>query len=268
MNLFFSVFLFLSSLHSLELKRVILSTNHDPTYIQFWPIVAPLWEAMGLRPTLILVAGEDCAIDTSLGDVIRFPPVPDLTEALQTQALRLLVPTLFPEDGCLIADIDMLPISRSYFFEGANPSPTTAFLVYRDRAYQDAKWPMCYVAAPGYVFRWIFGVSHIAEFAPLLRKWAALGLGWNTDEFVMYAYVTEWEKKGGLVFRLGQGVAPRLDRNCWERQMNFLKTGRLDVGMFIDCHCPRPYSSYRESIDSVIQAIFTQWEREDRETSL
>ncbi len=58
-------------LSGLELKRVILSTNNHPMYIQFWPIVAPLWKAIGLQPTLALIADENCRIDETLGDVYR-----------------------------------------------------------------------------------------------------------------------------------------------------------------------------------------------------
>src|SRR5579872_2110798 len=100
-----------SSLGSLELKRVILSTDKNPFYSEFWPIVAPIWAKMGFIPTLALIAEDDASIDTSLGDVIRFQPLPDVPLSLQAQAIRLILPVLFPEDGCILSDIDMIPIS-------------------------------------------------------------------------------------------------------------------------------------------------------------
>ena len=167
---------FVQLLSSLELNRVILSSNNDPKYIQFWPVVAPVWQKMGLRPTLMLVADDNCVVDESLGDVIRFSPLPDFSESLQAQAIRLLAPALFPNDGCLISDIDMIPISRSYFMDGALPCPPSAFLVYRDRAHgaEYPRWPMCYVAARGDVFASIFGVSKIEDFSDVLRFFASL----------------------------------------------------------------------------------------------
>ncbi len=250
----------LQPLQGLELKRVILSTNNDPMYIQFWPVVAKLWQAMGLRPTLALVAHEDCTIDTSLGDVIRFDPLPDLPESLQAQALRLMLPTLFPNDGCLIADIDMLPVSYTYFREGAAKAPNRAFVVYRNKAYQEHKWPMCYVAARGNVFKSIFGVSKIEEFPALLRTMAAAGFGWNTDEIMMYRYVKKWEKANkGSVVRLGHRVGPRLDRSTWENQMQTFQATPSLISNYIDCHCPRPYADYRDSIDSIVEAVLNEW---------
>ena len=149
-------------LQSLELTRVILATNKNIEYSQFWPVVAPIWEAMGIRPTLALIAEDDFEVDTTIGDVIRFKPRKDIPEAMQAQCIRLLLPTLFPNDVCIISDIDMLPVSRSYFVEGAAHCPSGSFLIYRDKAIPN-NYPMCYVAGEGAVFSSIFGVSKICK---------------------------------------------------------------------------------------------------------
>jgi len=243
-------------LNALELKRVILSTNNNPLYIEFWPIVAPLWEAMGLQPTLALIAYEDCPIDTSIGDVIRFDPLPDVPESLQAQVIRLFLPILFPQEGCLISDIDMIPISRSYFIEGASLCPDQGFLVYRNKApgYEGGgRFPMCYLAAKGQVFSSIFGISDVGQIPDLIRTWARAGQGWNTDELMVYAYAKNWEKNGGNLICLNHGVGPRLDRIRWNIDFN-----SLDISQYIDCHCPRPYSAYRDSINRVVEVINQQ----------
>lgn len=246
-------------LPSLELKRVILSTNDNPNYIEFWPIVAPLWQAMGLRPTLALVANDDCQVDTTLGDVIRFPPLGDVSEALQTQVIRLMLPVLFPHEGCLIADIDMLPISRDYFFDGAVSCPSDAFLVYRDRAYGEEvqKYPMCYVAAEGHVFSSLFGIAHSSKFPALIRHLASQGYGWYTDELILYRYLMQWEKSGNHIVRLGHNAEQRLDRSDWNTAEQSIEN--YPIENYIDCHCPRPYSAYKSSIDKIVQAIYTWW---------
>ena len=254
--LFLLFFLPLQFIQCLELTRVIVSSNNDPMYIQFWPIVAPLWQKMGLCPTLLLVADEDCTVDTSIGEVIRFEPLPDVPQSLQAQAIRLLAPALFPEDGCLISDIDMLPVSFSYFFNGAYGVPSDAFLVYRQECF--GRWPMCYVAAKGEVFSSIFEVTCIEDFPARLREWYALGHGWNTDEVVMYSLVRKWEREqGGLVHRLHHSVGARLDRAQWDSQIK-----SLEIDKYIDCHSVRPYSEHKNSIDQVVEAIIVQWEKE------
>lgn len=279
----------------LKLQRVILATNNNPLYIQFWPIVAPLWQKMGLRPTLALIADETCTVDTTIGDVIRFSPLQGVPESLQAQVIRLLLPILFPDDGCLISDIDMLPISRSYFFDGALVCPEDAFLIYRNCVYNSGlhshffnnaleypeeaflidnnsvsntnmkQYPMCYVAAKGSLFRSVFGISTYQQIEKLIPEWAALGYGWSTDEILLYERVNKWEEEGGgKVVRLNQDVTiPRLDRAFWQEQNKV-----LDIGRYTDCHCPRPYLEYQQSIDRVVGAIKNLWEKEDGQKNL
>lgn len=244
----------IGALDALEITRVILATNQNPNYVQFWPVVAPIWKKMGFQPTLALIADEYGDLDTSLGDVLLFSVLSDVPESMQAQAIRLLVPCLYPDEGCLIADIDMLPISSEYLRSGAVHCPDHAFLVYRDGAYWNEemyRWPMCYVAAKGRVFQEIFGINRVDEIADLLRYWHSQGLGWNTDECMMYAYVMAWEFMRGKVVRLGHGVPGRLDRGNWTGEYQ-----AIDLAGYIDCHCPRPYATYKESIDQVVQAIY------------
>ena len=237
---------------SLDLKRVILSSDNNPFYLEFWPVVAPIWEKMGLKPTLALIADENCSIDTSLGDVILFSPLPYVPVSLQAQAIRLLVPVLFPDEGCLISDIDMIPVSREYFIDGSINCPDDAFLVYRDQSEGciGSRYPMCYVAAKGRVFASLFQVNGRDQISETLRLWAEKGYGWNTDELILYSTVNEWERRGGHVIRLGHEAFGRLDRGNWNIDFD-----TLDISRYIDCHCPRPYSSYRDSIDHIVRLI-------------
>ena len=245
---------FSQGLFGLELTRVILATNNNPMYIEFWPVVAPIWQAMGLRPTLALISDENCMIDTSIGDVIRFDPIPGISEALQAQTVRLLLPALFPDDVCIISDIDMLPISKSYFVDYAKPCPEDTFLVYRDTAWgpHAKRYAMCYFAAKGSLFQSIFSLKTYKEIRPIIEEWNTLGLGWDTDEKVLYKIIQEWEKNGGHVMRLGHSVMGRIDRSSWSIPE------ALDVRGYIDCHCPRPYSEYQDSIDYIVEAIYAQ----------
>lgn len=237
-----------SSLCTLELRRVILSTNNDPNYIEFWPVVAPLWSQMGLRPTLALIADENCSIDTSLGDVIRFPPLPDVLESLHAQVIRLFLPVLFPEDGCIISDIDMIPVAQDYFIEHAKECPDDGFLVYRAKA--ASQYPMCYNAAKGKVFREIFGISSIQQIPGMVRQFSEHGLGWNTDEILLCAYLQEWEKAGGTAVRLGHTDDFRIDGRNWD-----VINDRLDIAEYTDFHCKRPYSKHKQAIDLVVAKL-------------
>ncbi len=67
---------------------------------------------------------------------------------------------------------------------------------------------------------------------------------------MIYTYAKKWEKNGGDLICLNHRIGPRLDRTRWNIDFN-----NLDISKYIDCHCPRPYSTHRNLIDKVIQAI-------------
>lgn len=259
-NALFALFISLlpsSFLSSMEIQRVILGSDTNPLYIEFWPIIAPIWKKMGFQPTLALIAEEDYVIDESLGDVIRVNPLPDIPTSLQAQVIRLFLPALFPDDVCLISDMDMIPVSKSYFVDGAKPCPDDAFLVYRDLALPlyEQQFPMCYVAAKGSLFGSIFDIFSYEDILERIIESYYYRLGWTTDQRILYATLLAWEKQGGHLFRLGHEVGPRIDRLYWNHYFY-----NLDVTPYIDCHCPRPYHVYHQSIDLIVKKIYEQLE--------
>lgn len=248
---------FVTSAHGFEIKRVILSANDNPLYTSFWPIVAPVWEAMGFRPTLAFISDDENAyIDTTIGDVIRFKVAPGVAANMQAQVYRLFLPVLFPDDVCLIADIDLFPISRSYFVDWAESCPDDAFLIYRDKAVAPPEYPMCYVAAKGKVFGSVFNLTDASQFGDCMRGWKQVFDSWETDQLVLYRAVNEWESKGGHVVRLGHPTHSRLDRESWNPNYSTSEILRC-----VDCHCPRPYENYKTSIDYVISIVMSNLQK-------
>lgn len=244
-------------LQALKLKRVILATDANPLYLEFWPIVAKTWlQITGLRPTLALVADRTVKVDESLGDVIRFEPLPGIPTSLQAQVIRLLLPARYPNDGCLISDIDMVPLQRAYFIKHALPYPPDSFIVYRDAAYGggDDRYPMCYIAAKGGVFAEIFDMRQqhwLADAHRQISAMYALDLGWTTDELVLARAVRAWAaQQPERLVKLHHGVGPRVDRSRWGYHHQALKQGK-----YIDAHLLRPYRSYRVEIDKLVQQL-------------
>jgi hypothetical protein len=249
--LFFFLGMVCLPLNGLVIDRVILATDSNPAYIEFWPIVAKAWrERIGIKPTLALIANNDVQVDETLGDVIRFEPIPGIPTSLQAQAIRLLLPAYFPDDCCIISDIDMIPLSRDYFVNSVTDLPDDAFIVYRDRAYgeNDARYPMCYVAAKGSVFKDIFNVDSINDISSIIKVWHSLGLGWSTDELVLHMYLRNWPLYRTNCIKLGHSVEKRIDRGLWKYDFELLSGGG-----YIDAHCPRPYSAYKEEIDALMK---------------
>jgi hypothetical protein len=242
--------------HCLKLKRVIVSTDDNPLYVEFWPAVAKAWTAMGLRPTLVLISYSDC-VDTRLGDVVRFDPIPGVPTAMQAQVYRLFLPALFPDEGCIISDMDMVPISKEYFVENAKSCLNHSFLIYRDAALpKQRQYPMCYVAAKGKLFGSIFRIANRQDFADRLEECRSLFDQWETDQLVLFRWVNEWQARGGSVVKLGHKVKHRLDRADWKYHWS-----SKELHSAIDAHCPRPYSLYKDSIDSIVDEVVKKYKR-------
>lgn len=242
----------------LTLQRVILASDANPTYLEFWPYTAKIWQQItGLRPTLILVADESVTIDESHGDVIRFIPIAGIPTHLQAQTIRLLAPALFPQEGCLISDIDMIPLKKAYFIDTVARVPVDGFAVYRNLAYKedyDNRYPMCYNAAQGHVFAEIFGVTgstqaeKLASIRNIITCWAQLNLGWHTDEICLIIYLQQWSKHDTHCIKLDtdQNYGPRVDRADWSYEAE-----KVQAGYYTDSHMLRPYSQHKAKLDQL-----------------
>jgi hypothetical protein len=254
----FFLFFHINSSFGLTIDRVILATDANQNYIQFWPVVAKLWKNLiGVQPTLALIAPDNVKIDEMLGDVIRFQPIPGVKTSLHAQCIRELLPILFPNDVCLLSDIDMLPLNRDYFFQSVENIPDDCFTVYRDKAVlpTDLTFPMCYNAAKGSIFQEVFKVFSIEEIEKKIIAWNQLNLGWCTDEKMLFHYLTRWEKYNTHCIKVGHHVdrSKRIDRINWHYNINSIIQDH-----YIDCHCPRPYLKYKQDINTIVYYAMKQ----------
>ncbi len=237
-------------LASFKLDRVILATDENPTYIQFWPVTSSMWQQIvQTRPTLALIAHDYSKLDNGTGDVVRFDPIPGIPTWFQAQVIRILLPALFPEDVCIISDIDMIPLQKNYFTDSVAHLPLDHFAVYRDKAYghHAPKYPMCYVAAQGKVFAEIFNVYTKEDIILKIKEWYAHGHGWVTDEKMLHRHLTQWHKFSTHCSLLGHDGGPRIDRSNWQYDPAKLKNGH-----YIDSHMVRPYHNHKDKIDTLI----------------
>lgn len=252
----FIILLFLfSSLFSFKLDRVILATNDNTMYSDFWPIVSFFWkEYVGLKPTLAVISDKKINIDESLGDVIYFNTIPGVSTATHAQTIRLFLPILFKDSYCLLSDMDMIPLNKSYFLNSVAKVPNNKFVVYRNRAYGpgNKRFPICYCAAKGSVFQEVFNLipENISKRILELKK---LNLGWNTDEIYLTNMLKKWPHFKTRCALLGHDVRQRIDRGKFKYSLGGLQRNR-----YIDSHLLRPYSKYKGQIDKLV-ADMRKW---------
>ena len=125
-----------SALSSMKIDRVILSSDSNCMYLDFWPLVSQAWwKIVGIRSTLILISDEFIQVDETFGDVIRLPAIKNLPDGNYAQIIRLLAPVFFEDQVCLLSDIDMLPLRKEYFVDLVRDVREDAFVLYTNLGY-------------------------------------------------------------------------------------------------------------------------------------
>ena len=247
-----------------KIDRAIVASDTNPMYLDFWPVVAKAWkQVIGVQPTLALIAPLETIVDESLGTVIRFDPIPGVPTWQHAQMIRMLLPTLFENEACIISDIDMLPMSKQYFCEPVKNIPNDRLVTYHDGMYGKLVngippgIPMCYVAGTGKVFREIFDIKSPQDINTTIKKWSAGNEGnWFRDEQVLRQYIVEWHKKTrrGIFLGYNDGYvsAHRIDRGRWPAKYDY---ARIKQGWFHDSHMIRPFKPYRKQITELVAAL-------------
>lgn len=240
--------------YCLRIDRVILSTDINPLYHEFIPLVTRAWrQIVGVIPTVAIIATvqEANRIAESCAQIIRFDPIPEIPTSLYAQVVRLLLPALFADDGCIVSDIDMLPLSKNYFIDSVAGIPADHFIIYRDCAYISGanRYPMCYIVGKGSTFKDIFHIVSVAQIPEIVKRWYSLGLGWHTDELLLYWYINHWHEKNRIT-KLGHAVKPRIDRSNWVYDEKLINTD-----YYIDAHMPRPLHQHQYAINLLAKSI-------------
>lgn len=200
---------------------VLFSSDNNPEYSNFAPLVTEMWEELGFD-TYHIQIGQD-----------PFHEIVNVETSLQAQIARIYATTMFPDRICLLTDIDMLPFDKEYFWSKL-PKNHNEISIYSYDAHVGSRYPMCYLSAYGKSFNKIALNDKQESWEEFANRLSALNLGWNTDEI----YITERIDKSNLtkvMYNRGWtgGLAHnRLDRSKWREVGDF----------YIDAHCPRPYS--------------------------
>lgn len=249
----------------MKLGTIVTATDANPLYSDFIPLFIRAWSHLLPEADIRILYIAESLPESLLPyekHIRVIPPIPGLHTAFQAQCIRLLYPREVTRDeGVLITDMDMLPLSRSYYVNSIRDAPEDAFVVYRDVCLP-SEISMCYNVAHPKTWADVFG-SEATE--TLLKSWASNvaydglhgGSGWNTDQMVLVKSFDAWT---GPKVVLNDAVTKfaRLDRampmDLWERERHRIRSLILQ-GYFADYHCLRPYSEYKDLNDWVVSCL-------------
>ena len=209
--------------------NAIYSSDDNPLYKDFEPYVNRAWKRIGINPIYININSSS-----------EFYSAKVPTGA-QSQIIRVLYPALFPDQMFITSDIDMLPLSKSYFVDSVNliSSGNEILNLTADAYdYKDKVYPICYWVSKGNNFRKVTGIRDIKDVLNIMEDWYALGYGWNTDERCFSGLVNNCSEVNFKPIDRGWDgsiASRRIDRINWKYDSNL-----LNQDYYIDSHLVRP----------------------------
>jgi len=264
----------------IKIDRILISSDNNPLYIQFLPVVSLAWQKLiGIKPTLAYVSYDNENIDWAkeyCQDIVVYKFGPEIKRgSTATFCARLVVRTLFGNEICMVSDIDMIPLSKNIFVNLPSDFTRNKFLsigynVFKngdgspnDPAVRNSKLrkvPSCYTIASSKVWKEIINPNNVSE-KEILKQYynirdydsqeAIINSGYFCDESLMRALLQRWNRDRSKVIGIDRNFSfDRLDRGNWN-----INTEKLYRGEYIDAHCPRPMSSYEESIKSLTKYL-------------
>ena len=238
----------------MKINKVILASNENREYLDFWPIVSNAWKRLDVEPVLIYTGKENIKLS---GNVVNFY-IKNLDSTFVAQNIRLLAPSIFKNDNCIISDIDSLPLSRDYFINSVKNISDNSFIIYRPDAAAFNMIPICWNLAKGSKWSEIFDINSKQKIERRLKNWYVFSYKfkrykWYTDQIILKQYIDRYRKKSsGPVVKLDDNVLnfKRFDRISIEQDLKELNDGSAKFSEF---HMPRPYDQYKDLINEVYE---------------
>jgi len=236
----------------MKIDKVILSTNDNPMYYPFWNIVSKYWsKVIDIEPVLFYVGDlspKVLGLKEEYGKIIHYN-TKDKAKSVETsnlsQIIRHFGATCFPEETCIISDIDMLPLSKDYYVNQKEVInfKENSICFYSGDWGNRKRFPMCYIAAKGCVFEEIIK-SKYEDFEKESVKWMSEGYGWHTDEIVFSKLWNESRFTENSLF-LNRGWTHGQANNRIDRD-SIYKFDTNQISKYIDFHMMRPIMKNKE----------------------
>jgi hypothetical protein len=155
------------------------------------------------------------------------------------------------ETFVITSDIDIIPLSPSYFHDNAKHS-SDSFIVYRNVIEEHRQYPICYCAALPKVWKDIFKIHSVSDIENTLKSWFPtqetwivdkMSSNWARDQLQLYDMVQRWNKNIVIVNETSESFS-RLDRDNLPTKPAY---------EYSDYHMPRPFN--QEKMNSILNRL-------------
>jgi hypothetical protein len=153
--------------------RIIVGTNFDPTYFNFWKLQVLAHKTFfpDVKLTFALLDADFhsgfCRTDVKPlemcgAEVFFYAPDDKCPQANQAKLLRYYCAAQFPNDMSILCDMDTVPLTRKYI-EGLSKKVTNDQLLAVGREVYDiehtGKFPAHHIAGRGYLFQRLYNTA-------------------------------------------------------------------------------------------------------------
>jgi len=258
----------------MKIDKVIFASN-DSSYLKFWELNSEITlKKLGITPVLFHITDEESDFyEDKFGLVKKVKQLPNYSTTTQAQNIRMYATKYFPEEVCMISDIDMFLFDVDYLNKYTKNLDEDSLLILNSDAYDPVRkecvgmfagpdrYPICYNIGKGKTFNKILNTD--ISFENYMGKVESMGFPGNNDELYYGKLVNRNTEV--TIHKVKRGycsdfwVPQRIEKFHFyeENQLPFRLSvlGDITISSFIDCHCPTPYKKYETLIHKIKNQI-------------
>lgn len=269
-------------------KNVLVSSNYNPLYIQYVPLVCSAWKKWGYNPILTLITDkpkEEWEWMKEYCEVRQIEPNRNYDEGIFSKVSRFF--SYYEEKGInMVSDIDMLPLNKKYFDDlfqllinrnDYGYSIKNKFISASHDAYLNAvnswagpieylKFPGAYMLASNDMWKDIINPNSLSK-DDLLKSFENLNKFDNkesilnhynnfSEESLIRSLYYTFDNNSEHIVKIQRGwlanghAERRLDRDDWRFDIN-----KLQRDEYIDSHLPRPLQNNQDKIKPLVDYL-------------
>ena len=256
----------------MKVTKVIFSSD-DSHYLDFWKMNSEITlKILGITPVLFHITDEDSDFfKDEFGLVKKIKRLPNHSDNVQSQIVRMYGTKYFPDEVCLTNDIDMFLFNKPYLYDNLKNIDDDDMVILNSDAYDSNRpecvneyagpdrYPICYISAKGNIFNKLLNTD--VSFQDYVDRVESVGLKGHNDEIYFGRMVNNQNdikvhkiKRGYCSYFYAPQRIEKYMFNLNEQQAFKVNiNGHIDMSYFIDCHCKSPYSENKYLIDKIIE---------------